>query len=71
MVNGIRIIYSCGLSKGFSLRFCVTSWVWHETPEEGRRTYWPKCENNNKDEDNNSNILNGKSYPASSKKLDK
>ena len=34
--------------------------------EEGWRTYWPKrCENNNKDEDNNPKTLNGKNQASS------
>ena len=36
----------------------MDSWVQHETSEEGRRTYQPKCcVYNNKDEVNSSNIL--------------
>ena len=59
MVNRIGTVYPCGSNKGFSSRFCVDSWVWHETPEEGRRTYRPKrCEYNNKDEVDGPNILN-------------
>ena len=61
MFNGISTIYQCGLNKGFSSKFCVGSRVRHETPEEGRRTYRPKCwEYNNGDEDNSSNILSDK-----------
>ena len=42
------------------LKFLEGSRVW-QTPEEGRRTYWPKrCGNNNKDEDNSSKTLNDK-----------
>ena len=34
------------------------SQVQHETPEEGQRTYWPKCcEYNNRDEVNSPNIV--------------
>ena len=41
----------------FTSRFRVDSWIRHETPEEGRRTYRPKhCEYNNKDEVNSPNI---------------
>ena len=40
-----------------------------QTPEEGRRTYRPKCwGNNNKDEDNSPKTLNDKNHQASSKK---
>ena len=40
--------------------FCVGSRV-RQTPEEGRRKYWPKrCEYNNKDEDNSPKTLNDK-----------
>ena len=60
MVNGSRTIYPCGLNKRFSLRFCVGPRVQHETPEEARRTYRPRCcEYNHKDEDNSPNILSG------------
>ena len=31
--------------------------------------HWPKCEDNNKDEDNSLNTLNNKNYQASSKKF--
>ena len=33
-----------------------------QTPEEGRRTYWPKRGNNNKDEDNSPKTLNDKKF---------
>ena len=42
MVNGIKTIYPRGLNKGFGSNFCVGSQVWHESPEEGRKTYQPK-----------------------------
>ena len=46
-------------NKGRSLKFRKGSRV-RQTPEEGRRTYWPnRCGNNyNKDEDNNPKTLN-------------
>ena len=48
-------------NKGFSSRFYVGSWVRHETPEEGRRTYHSKRgECNNEDEVNSPNILSDK-----------
>ena len=41
-----------------------------QTPEEGRRTYWPKrCGNNDKDEDNSLKNLNDKNQQASSQKF--
>ena len=41
-----------------------------QTPEEGRRTYRPKCcGNNNKDEDNSQKTLNDKNHQASSQKF--
>ena len=44
--------------------------VWRETPEEGRRIYRPKrCDYNNKDEVDNSNILSNNNYQASSQKF--
>ena len=59
MVNRIGTIYPCG--SVFSSRFCVGSRVRDETPEEGRRTYQPKCcDNNNKVPVNNPNILSNK-----------
>ena len=39
----------------------VGSLVWHETLEEGQRTYWQKCyEYDNRDEDRSPNTLNDK-----------
>ena len=50
MVNRIGTVYPHGLNKGFSSRFCICSWVRHETPEESPETYRLKCwEYNNKD----------------------
>ena len=70
MVNRIRIIYSCGVNKGFSSEFNAGSQVWHETSEEGQRMHQPKhCEYNNKYEDNSLNILNDKTYQVSSQKF--
>ena len=49
-----------GFNKGRSSKFHVGSRV-RQTPEEGRRTYWPKRSgNNNKDEDNTPKTLNDK-----------
>ena len=60
MANGIRTSDPRGFNKGRSLKFCEGSRV-RQTPEEGRRTYRPKCcENNNKDEDNSPKTLNDK-----------
>ena len=54
----LLLIYPSHSNKGFSLRFYVDSWVWHEILEESRRIYWPKhSEYNNKDELNSMNIL--------------
>ena len=72
MVNAIRTIYSSGLKKEFNLRFCVGSWVQHETPEESWRIHQPKyCEYNNKDEDYSPNTLNDKNDQVSSQKFRK
>ena len=61
MANGIRTGDPRDFNKGRSLKFCEGSRV-RQTPEEGRRTYWPKrCGNNNKDEDNSPKNLNDKS----------
>ena len=58
MVNNVWTAYLWGSNKGFSLRVCVDSWVWHETPEEGRMTYQLKCyEYNGRDEVNSPNIV--------------
>ena len=60
MANRIRTGDPCGFNKGHSSKFRVGSRV-RQTPEEGRRTYWPKrCRNNNKDEDNSPKTLNDK-----------
>ena len=60
MANGIRTGDPRGFNKGRSSKFRVGSRV-RQTPEEGRRTYWPKrCRNNNKDEDNCTNTFNDK-----------
>ena len=57
MANGIRTGKPHGFNKGRSSKIWVGSWV-QQTPEEGRRTYWPKrCGNNNKDEDNSPKTL--------------
>ena len=61
MINRIRLSDLDGLNKGRGLKFCVGSQVRQETPEEGRRTYQPKCcEYNNKDKDNSPKTLNDK-----------
>ena len=58
MVNRIGTVYPCGSNKEFSSRFSVNFRVRHETPEEDRRTYRPKCSDyNNKDKINSPNIL--------------
>ena len=67
MVKRIRTIYPHGLNKGFSLKFCVGSRVWQETPDEGQRMHRLKrFEYNNKDEENS---LNDKNYQVSSQKF--
>ena len=61
VVNGIRTMYSSGLIKGFSSKFCMGSYVQNETPEEGWRMHQLKrCVYNNEDEDNSLNILSDK-----------
>ena len=51
MANGIRTGNPRGFNKGHSSKFREGSQI-RQTPEEGRRTYRPKCcGNNNKDED--------------------
>ncbi len=60
MANGIRTGNPHGFNKGHSLKFREGSLV-RQTPEEGRRTYQPKCcGNNNKNEDNSPKTLNNK-----------
>ena len=70
MVNKIGTVYLCSSNKGFSLRFCVDSWVRHETPEEGWMTYHPKhCDYDNKEEINSLNILSNNNYQTSSQEF--
>ena len=71
MANGIRTGDPRGFNKGCSSKFHEGSWV-RQTPEEARRTYWPKhCgnNNNNKDEDNSPKNLNDENQQASSQQL--
>ena len=68
MANGIRKGDPRGFNKGCSLKFREGSRV-RQTPEEGQRTYWPKCGNNKKDEDNSPKTLNDKNQQASSQKF--
>ena len=57
-----------GFNKGHSLKFREGSRV-RQTPEEGRKTYWPKrCGNNNKDEENSPKTLNDKAQEIIIKK---
>ena len=61
MANRIRTGDSRGFNKGHSLKIRVGSPRVQQTPDEGRRTYRPKCcGNNNKDEDNSLKTLNDK-----------
>ena len=71
MVHWIWTIYSCGLNKGFSSKFCVGSRVPQETPEEGQCTHWLNNwgYNNNKNEGNSLNTQKDKNYHTSSKKF--
>ena len=67
MVNGIRTGDPRGFNKGHSSKFRIVSRV-RQTPEEGQRTYQPKCcGNNNKDEDNSLKTLNDKNQALSQK----
>ena len=69
MANGTRTGDPRGFIKGRSSKFREGSRV-RQTPEEGRRTYRPKCSgNNNKDEDNSPKALHDKNYQASSQKF--
>ena len=70
MVNRSETVYSSGSNKWVSLRFVVDSQFQHETTDEGPRTYRPKrCDYNNKDEVNNSNIQSNNNYKESFKKF--
>ena len=61
MANGIRTGDPREFNEGHSSKFRVGSEV-RQSPEEGRRTYRPKCcGNNTKDEDNSPKTLNDKS----------
>ena len=69
MANGIRTADPRGFNKGRNSKFCEGSRV-RQTPEEGRRKYWPKrCRNKNKDEDNSPKTLNDKNQQALSQKF--
>ena len=69
MANGIRTGDPRGFNKGRSSKFREGSQV-QQTPEEGWRTYRPKCcGNNNKDEDNSPKNFNDKNQQASSQKF--
>ena len=60
MVNEIRTSDPSEFNKGRGSNFRVGSRV-RQTPEEGRRTYWPKRgRSKNKDEDNSPKNLNDK-----------
>ena len=60
MTNEIRTGNPHGFNKGHSLKFRLGFRV-PQTPEEGRRTYQPKCYgNNSKDEDNSPKTLHDK-----------
>ena len=60
MVNRIRTIYPSRLNNRLGLKFCVGSWVWHKTSEEGWRMHQPKHCEYKKDEDNSVDTLNNK-----------
>ena len=53
----MKIIYPCGLNKGFTLKFPV-SYPQQQTPDEGLRTQQLECDNNNKQKTNSSTPLN-------------
>ena len=66
MVNRIGTVDSYRLNKGFGSSFCVGSRVRHDTTEEARETYRPKCwEYNTKVDVDSLNILNNNNYQAS------
>ena len=69
MANRIRTGDPHGFNKGRSSKFREGSRV-QQTPEEGWRTYRPKCcGNNNKHEDNSLKTHNDKNHQASSQKF--
>ena len=69
MANGIGTVDPRGFNKGRGSKFREGSRV-RQTPEEGQRTYQPKCcLNDNKDEDNSQKNLNDKNQQASSLKF--
>ena len=56
--NQMRISIASSLCPAGATDIGMGSQVQHETPEEGRRTYWPKhCECNNEDENSDPNTL--------------
>ena len=69
MANGIRTDDPRRFNKERSSKFREGSRV-RQAPEEGRRTYRPKCcGNNTKDEDNSPKTLNDKNHQASFQKF--
>ena len=69
MAKRIRTGDPRGFNKGRSSKFREGSRA-RQTPEEGRRTYRPKCFGNNyKDKDNSPKTLNDKNQQASSQKF--
>ena len=61
MADGIRGSNPSEFNKGRDSKFRIGARVRQETSEEGQRTHRPKrWQYNNKDEDNNSYILNDK-----------
>ena len=69
MAHGIKTGDPRGFNKGRSSKFHEGSRV-RQTPEEGQRTYRPKCCSNiDKDEDNSPKPLNDKNQQASSQKF--
>ena len=70
MANGIRTGEPRRLNKGRSSKFHEDYRV-RQTPEEGQRTYRPKCRrNNNKHEDNSPKTLNDENIKLRLRNLD-
>ena len=68
IIKRIKIMFPRGLNKVFGSNFQLDFRVWHETPEEERRTHRLKsCEY--EAEDKSPNTLNNKTYRSSSQKF--
>ena len=67
---GLKNWHPSWINEGFSSRLCVNYRIRHETPEEGRKAYWLKSSDYNKEEEVISlNILSDKTKKLSTETL--